>query len=467
MDPFKMKKKLNTVGPGFCLAKWEQVTLHLHNGTTHSCYHPIVHPVPISELKNNYKAIDNTKYKKQQRKMMLEGERPKECSYCWNIEDSDPENGISDRMIKSSTIAPENFEKIKNHDWSKDYNPSYIEVSFGANCNFKCSYCSPLVSTTWMKEIKSFGPYKISNGSHVHNLNYYKENDLLPIIENSVDKNPYIKAFWDWFPELYPNLRTLRVTGGEPLMNKNSFKILDWVLNNPRPDLELCFNSNLNPPDILWDKFLNYLEKFRERKYVKNIILYVSIESWEKKAEYVRYGLNFEKFWNNMLQILNNFSEVQISIMGIYNALSITSFSTLLERVTEIKCKYNKKDRWALYIDSPYLELPEFQSLNVLPTEFCLDNLNNQIKYMEKNSYKYVSNNKGYYESEICSLLNIVSWVKSNEKRIPKRSLKKKTLMSDFYMFFSEFDNRKKTNFLDTFPELGWFWKECKELVCG
>ena len=35
-----MKERLNKVGSGFCLAKWDQVTMHLHNGMTHSCHHP-------------------------------------------------------------------------------------------------------------------------------------------------------------------------------------------------------------------------------------------------------------------------------------------------------------------------------------------------------------------------------------------------------------------------------------------
>ena len=34
-----MKDRLNKVGSGFCLAKWDQVTMHLHNGMTHSCPH--------------------------------------------------------------------------------------------------------------------------------------------------------------------------------------------------------------------------------------------------------------------------------------------------------------------------------------------------------------------------------------------------------------------------------------------
>ena len=46
----EVKNKLNEVGCGFCLAKWTQVTMHLHNGLTHSCHHPTPHKIPLSEL---------------------------------------------------------------------------------------------------------------------------------------------------------------------------------------------------------------------------------------------------------------------------------------------------------------------------------------------------------------------------------------------------------------------------------
>ena len=36
----KTRDKLNQTGCGMCLAKWTQVTIHLHLGRNHSCHHP-------------------------------------------------------------------------------------------------------------------------------------------------------------------------------------------------------------------------------------------------------------------------------------------------------------------------------------------------------------------------------------------------------------------------------------------
>ena len=48
------------------------------------------------------------------------------------------------------------------------------------------------------------------------------------------DENPYLTAFWKWWPELYKNLEVFRMTGGEPLLIPNTFKVLDYVYKNPK-----------------------------------------------------------------------------------------------------------------------------------------------------------------------------------------------------------------------------------------
>ena len=50
----EMKQKLDSVGCGFCLAKWTQVTMHLHDGTTHSCHHPAPHKIGLREIQKDH-----------------------------------------------------------------------------------------------------------------------------------------------------------------------------------------------------------------------------------------------------------------------------------------------------------------------------------------------------------------------------------------------------------------------------
>ena len=130
----QMKDQL---GPSLCLAKWQQVSLHLPTGLNNSCYHPPLHEIDAQEIVLHPNALHNTTYKKEQRRKMLSGERPKECNYCWHMEDMDQ---LSDRHYRSGEPwAAEHYDNIVNQPWDADVVPSYVEVNFSHGCNLACS----------------------------------------------------------------------------------------------------------------------------------------------------------------------------------------------------------------------------------------------------------------------------------------------------------------------------------------
>ena len=204
----KMKGLLDSKGPGFCLAKWTQVTMHLGVGLTHSCHHPSPHTIPLDELQNNPGALHNTQHKKQQRKQMLNGERPAECDYCWRIEDNN--NSFSDRVYKSfDNYSFDDYDDIVNLNGDENIFPRYVEVSFSNVCNFKCAYCGPNFSSQWVEEINKHGAYKLDN------MLFNGGSDVVTQIKNNED-NQYTEAFWKWFPKGQEHMHTFRITGGEP-----------------------------------------------------------------------------------------------------------------------------------------------------------------------------------------------------------------------------------------------------------
>ena len=75
-DAHNAQIKLQEVSPTMCLAKWNQVSLHLPTGLTNSCYHPPLHKIDADQIKNNPAALHNTAEKLDQRFKMLQGERP-------------------------------------------------------------------------------------------------------------------------------------------------------------------------------------------------------------------------------------------------------------------------------------------------------------------------------------------------------------------------------------------------------
>ena len=66
----KTKEKLESISSTMCMAKWLQVSMHLPQGLTQSCYHPPTHKVPLNELAITPKALHNTHEKILQRKLL-------------------------------------------------------------------------------------------------------------------------------------------------------------------------------------------------------------------------------------------------------------------------------------------------------------------------------------------------------------------------------------------------------------
>jgi organic radical activating enzyme len=457
----EVESLLDQTSSSLCVAKWQQVTLHLQTGHNHSCHHPKTHGVPLDELDNNPSALHNTTFKKQQRKMMLNGQRPKECDYCWRAEDSNKDKNIfSDRITKSSEDwALPHLNSIKNKTGQEDVNPSYVEVSFSNVCNFKCSYCSPEVSSKWMEEIKQSGPYPTS--TNFNNLDNVLLQNKMPIPHK--EYNPYVEAFWKWWPELYPSLKVFRITGGEPLMTKDTFKVLDYIIENPNPELELNVNSNLCVPKKLLDQFIEKANRITSEGLVKEIKVYTSCEAHGARAEYIRNGLNYNEWYDNCHRVLSEIHDGKLTNMATYNALSVTSYKQFMDDFLKLRLEYNTgpERRNPVSMDVAYLRWPWHQTVFLLDKHY-LDLIEDQVTFMynkKEHAYWPPLCGMGFYEYEINRMQRIFYVMRDTHIEDIDQNRK------DFVKFVDEHDRRRGTNFLKTFPEMEEFYFNCRNLI--
>ena len=281
---------MNEISPTFCLAKWHHTTIYLQTGETHSCYHPAPHKIPLAEIALDPSALHNTKEKIGQRAEMMAGQKPAGCNYCWNIE-AMGDDYISDRKERNASIYTEERLGAIKADPLAPVNPQYIEISFGNECNFKCGYCHPKHSSAYHKEIKDFGPYDMVK-NHRNDINWFT------VYEE--ETNPYVEAWWRWWPEVSKTLTILRITGGEPLLQQSTWRLLDELDNNPKPNLELNINSNFGIKPILIDRLVEKVNRLLSEKKIKDFKLFTSIDTWGKPAEYIRTGLDIAVWEKNL-----------------------------------------------------------------------------------------------------------------------------------------------------------------------
>ena len=447
----KMQSKL---GPAMCLAKWKQVSLHLPTGLNNSCYHPPLHAIPAELLADNPSALHNTPYKKEQRKIMLKQERPSECSYCWSMED----NGkLSDRHYRSGEPwAAKDFDVIVNSNGDEDVIPSYVEVNFNHACNLACSYCSPQFSSTWQQEVERHGGYPTST---VHNDpgHFTGRNRPIPVR----DHNPYVEAFWTWWPTLYPELEHFRMTGGEPLLDKNTYRVFDYVLANPKPDLHLNVTSNFSVDEKSWQRYKAYVKELCEGEKIEHFMQYVSLDAWATQAEYIRNGLDFPLLWDRVNQFLTDIpGRNSITFIVTMNNLSVTTLDSLFAGILGLRHIYSN-DYQRVWFDTPVLRQPAWQRLDILPESYA-DKLEHLWAWMLKQQETEATRFKGFKDYEIARLDRDIAWMREGQKQ-PVELLNQRK--ADFYRFFNEYDRRHNTDFLKTFPEMSMWWNECRYLA--
>lgn len=442
MNDLEFKHKiLDTKSASFCGAKWYNATIWLGSGMSTSCHHPPAHLVDIEEAKRNPKAIHNTPQKKQDRAQMQAGERPPGCEYCWKIEDIKRDN-ISDRVYKSKIYKIEDLDNAFTTPVHEDVNLKTLEISFDRTCQFACSYCNPAFSSTWVRDIKSNGPYtNLQSDGRNHFTHDHNSAQLYKFGET----NPYIEAFFKWWEsDLHKTLDELRITGGEPLMSGYTWQLLDWFkANKGKSATRLAINSNLGK-DVDVDRLLASVDQ--------PIDLYTSNESWATQAEYIRDGLEWDLWINNMTKLIHADKIRSLHVMCTINALCLESLTEFLDLLVAWKTKHGKE---AVSFTLNILRFPSFQSALVFP-----DEIRNKHKQKLQTWLDYhVSRPVGQFLHEheinhtkrLIDYLDVVKTPHSDTFDMPR-------LHNDFKQFYTQYDLRRGKNLAETFPELAeWY----------
>jgi organic radical activating enzyme len=437
-------------GPTFCLAKWHHVTMYLQSGETHSCYHPRPHKIPLHELANNPSALHNTNEKKLERKLMLDGGKPTGCQYCWNIE-AMGDDYISDRHIRNASIYTEDrFNATAKGDWKQNINPEYIEINFGNECNFKCGYCHPKYSTSYYNEIKKHGPVTTVK-------NHRCDVDYLRLYQRE-EENPYVDAWWRWWPEMKNSLHILRITGGEPTMHTSTWKLFEEIQREPLPHLELNINSNLGTKTALVERMSNSVRSLVNANQIKNFKLFTSIDTWGPRAEYIRTGLDLQ-LWEHNLHTYLGITNSPVLFMITFNIMSVTTFKSLLQKILDWRKQYGwyeEQRSHRIRFDTPYLRDPLQYDMNLLPKEQFMPYMQESLKFMEDNVDDAASDKFTTVEYE--KFKRVVDYMANTVHDDAKLREGRK----DFYNWFAALDRRRGTNFLEVFPEMAEFHTLCK-----
>jgi organic radical activating enzyme len=441
MNDLEFKQQVLDPKGTFCAAKWYNATIWLGSGQTTSCHHPPAHSIDVEAIKTNPSAIHNTVEKKLDRLMMQTQQRPRGCEYCWKIEDMG-RDAISDRVYKSKIYPLEALNEAYATDHREDVNLRTLEIAFDRTCQFACSYCNPAFSSTWVRDIQRNGPYErlVSDGRG-HFTHDHASSQLYRFGET----NPYVEAFFAWWEtDLHKTLQELRITGGEPLMSGETWKLIDWFKENRgRSKTRLAINSNLGMDSIKLQEFIAKVED------IPHLEIYTSMEAIDDQAEYIRDGLDYRQWMHNVQELLEHDAIKAVHCMATINALCLDSLGMLLDQLLKLKQVYGR-ERVSFTLN--ILRFPSFQSPLVLPDNLRTEYKDRLQEFLDRNRNNiYMHEHELNHLQRLIDYLDIVKTPHSDAFDMPK-------LHNDFKQFFTQYDQRRNKDFAQTFPLLAdWY----------
>ena len=428
------RRVIDIKSDSFCAAKWYNATIWLGSGQTTSCHHPLPHAIDIEAIKTNPSAIHNTPQKKEQRRQMQVGERPAGCDYCWKIEDMSTD-AVSDRVYKTVIYNDKDLDDAYNLPANEDVNLQTLEIAFDRTCQFACSYCNPAFSTSWVRDIHQNGAYTnlVSDGRN-HFTHEHSSSQLFKLNE----VNPYVEAFFKWWEtDLHKTLKELRITGGEPLMSDNTWRLIDWFkAHKGESKTRLAINSNLGFKRDILERLLDSTQGI-------DLDIYTSNESMGAHAEYIRDGLEWKQWVGNLIFLLNSKKVRGIHVMCTINALCLPSLSEFLYNMMKLKEKYGRE---ALSFTLNILRFPSFQSPMILPAELRARYSKELSEFLFNNK-----NNKALHEHELEHIKRLIDYLQQD-------TTVDTNLLQDFKNFYQQYDQRRSKDFKYTFKQLtNWY----------
>ncbi len=425
---------LDPKSASFCAAKWYNATIWLGSGQTTSCHHPPAHAIDAEAIKTNPSAIHNTAEKKIDRLNMQLGNRPKGCEYCWKIEDMGVD-AVSDRVYKSRIYPIKALDEAYQIPHQDDVNLRTLEIAFDRTCQLACSYCNPAFSSTWVKDIKNNGAYTnlVSDGR-----NHFTHTHDSAQLYRFGETNPYVEAFFQWWEtDLHKTLQELRITGGEPLMSGETWKLIEWFkANKGRSQTRLAINSNLSMDRL---KLFEFVEKTQD---IPHLEIYTSNEAHGAQAEYIRDGLDYDLWMHNVQELLEHNHIRAVHCMCTINALCLDSLDVFLDQLIKLKKVYGRERvNFTLNI----LRFPSFQSSLVLPEELKTKYGLRLAEWLAKHQgHDYLHEHEINHMQRLINYLDQVKTPHSEAFDLPK-------LRNDFREFYLQYDARRNKNFSETF----------------
>ena len=395
----------------FCMLPW----MHMHafpDGRAYPCclsdyWHP------VGDLrKNTMEEVWNQDAYKTMRTNMLAGKECKECTKCYEQE----QHGAFSMRNDSNRNYGHHIAEAEqtNVDGSvDDFKIRYWDVRFSNLCNFSCRSCGPIFSSNWYNDhVKLYNRKPDVLGRDMARVEYTAGNEesMLEQMERHI---PYLEQVY--------------FAGGEPLIMKEHYYLLEKLIEHGKTDIRIQYNTNFSE--------MRYKDKhvYDYWKHFKNVSVGASLDASGARAELIRKGADWEQTLENRQRMLSEVPHVDFyvsSTISAMNALHVLDFHKEWTELGLIEAK-----DWNINI----CQSPDWYRPDIFSQQFKDDVITpayeKHIAWLDpQDSLRRATN--GY-----TSVLNLIQ-TQDNYSQWP-----------EFENQIAKLDTIRNENFWDTFPE--------------
>jgi wyosine [tRNA(Phe)-imidazoG37] synthetase (radical SAM superfamily) len=234
---------------------------------------------------------------------MLRGEKVSACTHCY----AEEKNGYRSHRVTENRVWKERFgrdfvlDRVRNTQADGRLNEDIvaIDLRLGNTCNLQCVMCRPQDSSRWTALAKKIA--ETAETSEIRSEWAHKSK----INQSRFEwyKDP---AFWTDLEAMLPSMREIIVGGGEPMLLEEHRRLVEaCVRTGAAKNIQIRYHTN----GTLLDQSL--FDLWKEFKLVE---VFISLDCWGEKNNYMRYPANLDAIATN-LKCLDEDSPESVKVM--------------------------------------------------------------------------------------------------------------------------------------------------------
>lgn len=287
--------------PTACSKSWTDVNINFKKRKLGHCCSSVYREMP-DIITPDY--FDNNKGIQERRQDTLNNIQHPDCIMCWDDVNS------GNKPFKDWMNTWEDFTHAKPNIPQVNY----IEIELDNTCDLSCLYCSPEHSS------------KIAQEEGVKVKNKFSQNDL--------------EVYLQWMTNtVNESNETIDIAflGGEPTATKAFYQMIEHItsLENMRGQIQVTTNGNTK--EFLFNKFIEAMNKSKIKWSIN-----ISNESFREDSSLIRYGLDWQRFENN-LRTYAQHPKVETILFDIaMNSLALPTFPKYVQWLHDVMSEYSK-----------------------------------------------------------------------------------------------------------------------------